>query len=102
MMQFGGYDYSAMIQAGWIQLSSLVPFKDYPCTYPPLFFLGDRYAFLIFGVRWIAFVLLGAVFAVLSFFFLSRQFRALGFPVVGATSLALTAELGTSVVCSHW
>jgi hypothetical protein len=102
MTQFGGYDYSAMIQAGWIQLSSLVPFKDYPCTYPPLFFLGNRYAFLIFGVQWVAFVLLGAVFAVLSLFFLSRQFRALGFPAAGATSLALTAELGTNVVCSHW
>jgi hypothetical protein len=40
MRQFGGYDHSAMIQASWLQFSSLVPFKDYPCTFPPLFFLG--------------------------------------------------------------
>jgi hypothetical protein len=102
MRQFGGYDHSEFIQAAWLQLSSLVPFKDYPCTLPPLFFLGARYAFLIFGVRWSAFVLLMAVFAVLSFVFLSRQFRALGFPARGATILALTAELGTTVVCSFW
>jgi hypothetical protein len=102
MRQFGGYDHSVMIQAGWLQFSSLVPFKDYPCTLPPLFFLGDRYAFLLFGVRWSAFVLLMAVFSVLSFFFLARQFRALGFPAAGATSLAVAAELGTCVVCSYW
>lgn len=102
MRQFGGYDHSAMIEAGWLQLSPLVPFKDYPCTFPPLFFLGDKYALLLFGVRWSAFVLLMAVFAVLSFLFLTRQFRTLGFPAVGATGLALTTELGTAVVCSYW
>ena len=102
MRQFGGYDHSALIQAAWLQFSSLVPFKDYPCTLPPLFFLGARYAFLLFGVCWSAFVLLMGVFAVLSFLFLSRQFRALGFPVAGATILALAAELGTTVVCSYW
>jgi hypothetical protein len=102
MRQFGGYDHSAMIQAGWIQFSSLVPFKDYPCTLPPVFFLGARYAFLLFGVRWSAFVLLMAVFSVLSFLFISRQFRALGFSAAGATSMAIAAELGTCVVCSYW
>lgn len=102
MRQFGGYDHSSMIQAGWLQLSSLVPFKDYPCTFPPLFFLGARYAFLLFGVRWSAFVLLMALFAALSFLFLTLQFRALGLPVIGAAILALTAEVGTTVVCSFW
>jgi hypothetical protein len=102
MRQFGGYDHSAMIQAGWLQISSLVPFKDYPCTLPPLFFLGNRYAFLLFGVRWSAFVLLMAAFSVLSFFFLCRQLRALGFPAAGAASLAVAAEVGTCVVCSYW
>ncbi len=100
--QFGGYDHSALIQAGWLQLRSLVPFQDYPCTFPPLFFLGARYAFRIFGVRWSAFVLLMAAFAFLSFLFLSRQFRALGFPSIGATTLAVTAEMGTSVASSYW
>jgi hypothetical protein len=102
MRQFGGYDHSAMIQSGWLQLRSFVPFKDFPCTFPPLFFLGTRYAFLLFGVRWKAFVLLMAVFATLSFFFLIRQLRALGFTAASATSLALTAEMGTAVVCSFW
>lgn len=100
--QFGGYDHSSMIQAGWLQLSSLVPFKDYPCTFPPLFFLGDKYALLISGVRWSGFVLLMAIFAVLSFSFLNRQFRVLGFPGTGAITLALAAELATCVVCSFW
>lgn len=102
MRQFGGYDHSAMIQAGWLQLSALRPFKDYPLTLPPLFFLGNRYAFLLFGVRWLSFVLLMAAFAVLSFFFLCRQLRALGFSELSATVLASTVELGTSVVCSYW
>ena len=102
MRQFGGYDHSELIQAGWLQLSSLVPFKDYPCTFPPLFFIGAKYAFLLFGMRWSAFVLAMVVFAVSSFLFLSRQFRALGFSSIGAASLALTAELGTTVVCSFW
>jgi len=102
MRQFGGYDHSAMIEAAWVQFSSLVPFKDYPSTLPPLFIFGSRYALLFFGVRWSAFVLQMAVFAVLSFFFLSGQLRSLGIPPVGATMLALVAEVGTTVVCSFW
>lgn len=102
MRQFGGYDHSELIQAGWLQFSSLVPFKDYPCTLPPLFVMGAKYGFLLFGMRWSACVLLMEVFAVASFLFLSRQFRALGLPATGAAGLALTAELGTTVVCSFW
>jgi hypothetical protein len=71
LRQFGGYDHSALIESGWIQFTSLAPFRDYPCTVPPLLFAGDRYALLIFGVRWSAFVLLMACFAALSFLFLS-------------------------------
>jgi hypothetical protein len=102
MRQFGGYDHSAMIQAGWVQLSALVPFQDHPCTFPPLFFLGCKYALLLFGVRWSAFVFLMAVFAASSYLFLSRQLRALGFPALGATTLAVATEVGTCVVCSFW
>jgi hypothetical protein len=102
MRQFGGYDHSALVEASWLQLSSLVPFKDYPSTFPPLFFVGGKYAFLLFGIHWSAFVLLMAAFAVFSFLFLSRQFRALGFPALGTTILAFTAEMGTTVVCSYW
>jgi len=102
MRQFGGYDHSALIESGWIQLSSLVPFRDYPCTIPPLLFLGDKYALLLFGVKWSSFVLFMACFAALSFLLLSRQLRRLGFAPICAAGLALLAQLGTSVVCSFW
>ncbi|MGB9491182.1 MAG: hypothetical protein WCA92_12025 [Terriglobales bacterium] len=102
MRQFGGYDHSVMIEAGWLQLSSLVPFRDYPCTLPPLFLLGDRYAFLLFGVRWSSFVIFMACFAVLSFLFLNAQFRILGFPSPLAAALSIACELATTVVCSFW
>ncbi|MGA9529972.1 MAG: hypothetical protein WBS24_17800 [Terriglobales bacterium] len=102
MRQFGGFDHSELIQAGWLQFSSLAPFKDYPCTLPPLFFIGARYAFLVFGLRWSACVLSMMVFAVASFLFLSRQLRMLGFSSSEAAGLSITAELGTTVVCSFW
>jgi len=102
MRHFGGYDHSEAVQAAWLQLRNLIPFRDFPLTLPPLFFLGARYAFLFFGVRWSSFVLWIAIFCVASFFLLARQFRALGFSPIVATSLALTAELGTTVVCSYW
>ena len=102
MKQLGGYDHSALIEAGWIQFSSLLPFKDYPCTIPPLLFIGDKFALHLFGLKWSAFVLLMACFAIASFLVLSWQLRLLAFGPLWAAVLAFVAELGTCVICSFW
>jgi hypothetical protein len=100
--QFRGYDNSDLVESGWIQMGFLRPFLDYPCTKPPLFFIGVKIAYLVFGVRWLAFPLLTGTFTVASFFLLARQFGACGISPAWSLMLATTAELGTNVMSSYW
>lgn len=52
--EFGGYDLSALIDAGWRVLNGQLPTLNFICTYPPTFYIFSDTAFRVFGVHWIS------------------------------------------------
>jgi hypothetical protein len=102
MHQFGGFDHSTLVLSGWVVRSGLVPFRDVPCTLPPLFVIGSAAAMAIFGVRWWAFVVLATAFSIATFVWLAVLLNTIGFRRSAAIGLALTLEISTVMVGGFW
>src|SRR3954471_16100383 len=100
--QFGGFDHSTIVLSGWLVRSGLIPFRDVPCTLPPLFVMGSAAAMTVFGVHWWAFVAVVTVFAAVTYVWLVSQLRIAGIPQTLAVVLALVAEIATLMVGSYW
>lgn len=47
--QFGGWDFSILIDSGWRQILGQRPYTDFISPNPPGFNLGIKYAFQLFG-----------------------------------------------------
>lgn len=102
MRQFGGFDHSVVIEVGWRLMQGQKAFVDFPCTLPAGFFLGAKYAFQIFGVKWESLVLLTAVFSLILYFWslwlllkiVSGQYHAL--------LLAITIQAMSLLLVSYW
>lgn len=60
--RFGGYDLSPLIDSGWRVTLGQAPNRDFICTFPPILYLAVALAFKIFGVRWLAITIAGAIF----------------------------------------
>ncbi len=60
--RFGGYDLSPLIDSGWRVYLGQAPNRDFICTFPPILYLAVALAFKIFGVRWLAITIAGAIF----------------------------------------
>jgi hypothetical protein len=67
MHQIGGFDHSALVDAGWRLFNGQKAYVDFPCTLPVAFILGAKFAFQWFGVYWRSFVVITAVFSMVSF-----------------------------------
>lgn len=63
MRQFGGFDHSMVIDAGWRMLQGQRPPLDFANTTPPGFLLGPWWAFQTMGVSWQSLVDTFALFA---------------------------------------
>lgn len=102
MTQFGGFDHSALIDMGFRLYHGQQPFKDFPCSMPPLFYLGAWAAFLWFGVSWGSLVLLTALGTALSF---AWSFGLCAFllrnPAM-AWVYAFSIQICTFVLVSYW
>ncbi len=59
--RFGGYDLSPLIDSGWRIFLGQAPNRDFICTFPAILYLAVPLAFRIFGVRWLAITITGAV-----------------------------------------
>ena len=102
MIQFGGFDHSALIDMGWRIHLGQKPFRDFPCTMPPLFYLGAGWAFDVFGVSWRSLVVLTSVFSLATFlwsYFLLERILGDRF---GAWLFSLMIQACTTVVVSYW
>ncbi|PWU08769.1 MAG: hypothetical protein C5B50_28890 [Verrucomicrobia bacterium] len=102
MRQFGGYDHSGVIEAGWRLVQGQRPYVDFPCTVPAAFLLGAGYAFKLFGVSWRALIVFTALFSVAMFFWsvwlAVRVFGQRGFALL----LALTVQALSMLLFSYW
>jgi hypothetical protein len=92
MVHIGGYDHSALVNYGWLQQVGMRPHVDFPCTLCPHFYLGIKYAFAWFGVAWRSAVLLGAIYAAVSFVWSYYLLRTLDLPRLRAGLVALLAQ----------
>jgi hypothetical protein len=92
MVHIGGYDYSLIVNYGWLQLAGLRPHVDFPSTLPPHFYLAVKYAFAWFGVAWRSVVLLAAVYAAVSFAWTYLLLRAMELPRLSAALVALLTQ----------
>ncbi|PWU19184.1 MAG: hypothetical protein C5B50_07205 [Verrucomicrobia bacterium] len=102
MRQFGGYDHSGIIEAGWRLVQGQRPYKDFPCTLPPAFILGAGYAFKLFGVSWRALILFTVLFSVGTFFWLVWLGVRLFADRALALVLALTVQSLSTLLLSYW
>lgn len=102
MIQFGGFDHSALIDMGWRMHLGQKPFRDFPCTMPPLFYLGAGCAFDVFGPSWRSVVVLTSAFSFTTFlwsYFLLGEILKDRF---GAWLFSLMLQACTMVVVSYW
>ncbi len=100
--QYGGYDLSIMIEAGWRQLQGQRPLADFPCSLPPSYLWGIKWAFELFGVSWYAIVLLSMGAAVLLFAWTYALLRALMASRPMALLLAASLIAQTLLLSSYW
>jgi len=102
MIQFGGFDHSALIDMGWRIHLGQKPFRDFPCTMPPLFYLGAGGAFDLLGTRWWSLIALAAAYSFITFLWsYGLLFKILG-DRFGAWLYAFMIQICTSVLVSYW
>lgn len=102
MRQFGGFDHSALIDTAWRIYQGQMPYHDFPCTVPPGFFLGAWLAFKFFGPHWFSFVLLDALYGVLTFFWTCWLLKKIEGPTFLSLLLACFLQVTTTVLVAYW
>ena len=100
--QFGGYDFSILIDTGWRLASGQTPYRDFVCTTPPGFYLGVKYAFQVFGLRWDAQLYAASLYASASFLWIYYLLGALLETRAAAYLTALAIECATMLLPSFW
>jgi hypothetical protein len=100
--QFGGFDHSIAVDAGWRLLIGQKPYVDYPSTLPPGFYLGAYAAFVLFGPVWESLVWLHAIFSVAMFCWSYWLLAELEFPKHEALTLSACCLTMALVVGSYW
>lgn len=100
MHQFGGYDFAVTVESAYRVLQGHIPYRDFFCSLPPLFFLPAAGAFRVFGVHWYALQILAAAFACGTFYWLSWLFKKSGCEYPALAALAI--EVGSMVSLSFW
>ena len=100
--QFGGYDFSILIDTGWRLVSGQRPYIDFVCTLPPAFYLGLKYAFQIFGVSWNAQLYATAILGIVTFFWIFWLFGLLVESRLAAFLLSLTIVCAALLTLDFW
>ena len=101
--QFGGWDFSILIDTGWRQMIGQHPYSDFITPNPPGFNLGIYYAFRLFGVTWNAQLFAIIIFCVSTFIWMYLLFRQMAASALAALFLASAVESVTVLpVCFWW
>lgn len=102
MKQFGGYDMSLMIDAGWRVYQGQIPYSDFVCTLPPSFYLGLKYAYSFFGVKWSSIIILDCISSAITTVWIYVLLRLSGFGWLNTSLLTLLAHATTTMLTSFW
>ena len=102
MCQFGGFDHSVVVEVGWRLIQGQKVHVDFPCTLPVGFFLGAKYAFKMFGVRWESLIFMTAGFSLMLYAWsLWLALRVFSEKYL-ALLLAVTIQAMSMVLVSYW
>jgi hypothetical protein len=100
--QFGGWDFSILIDTGWRQILGQHPYTDFITPNPPGFNLGIYYAFRLFGVTWNAQIFATILFCLTTFFWIYWLLRRIAASLLVAFFLAFTIEGVTCLPLCFW
>ena len=100
--QFGGCDFSILVDVAWRQHIGQQAYKDFFSTVPPGFYLGARYAFDLFGVNWTALLTMACVATVIWICWATWLLVRLLGPRPIAPLIAIAVAAMTQVVCGVW
>ncbi len=100
--QFGGWDFSILIDTGWRQLIGQRPYTDFICTNPPGFNLGLKYAFQLLGASWNSQLYATAIFAGATFLWNYWLLDILVETRPAAFLMALAVECATMLPLDFW
>ena len=70
MHQFGGFDYSILVDVAWRIVQGQAPYRDFICPLPPIFYISAAAAFKLWGIRWASLQALAGMFTAITFFWL--------------------------------
>jgi hypothetical protein len=82
MHQFGGMDFSALMNAGWRYFLGQRPYVDFISVAPPIYLVGAGLVFKLFGPSWHSIVLATAILSPLLFLVQYYLLRQLGWGVI--------------------
>jgi len=100
--QFGGYDFSILVDTGWRLATGQRPYLDFVNTPPPGFYLGAKYAFQLFGATWAAQLWFTGLFAGVTFIWLYALCREVIDNRTVALGLAFVVECGAMLTTDFW
>ncbi len=101
MIQFLGYDGGIFTNGAWQMHLDYQPYKDLIGGYPPLFYMGGKWAFDWFGVEWFSLVKMGGLFAAVTLIIQALLLRR----VIGpwwALLIACFSQAVTSLPTACW
>lgn len=101
-IQFGGMDGSALTNAAWQMYLGYKPYKDFITGVPPLFLMGAKWAFQLFGVYWNSFVVFTAIFSIITFFLQIIILSNLGMGKKWAVLISFATQFLTLIPISWW
>ena len=100
--QFGGWDFSILIDSGWRQILGQRPYTDFISPNPPGFNLGIKYAFQLFGVDWNAQLYFTAIFASVSFLWSYWLLSKLTGSRIASFGMALAIQCAVDLPLCFW
>lgn len=100
--QFGGFDYSILIQEGWMQVLGKRPYVDFVASAPPFFDLGIKFAYQGLGVSWDAGLYLAALFTCATFLWIYWLLRGLSLSRMASIAMAFAIECAAMLTLSFW
>lgn len=102
MRQFGGWDFSILVDSAWRFYQGQIPYKTFICTTPPGFLIGGMLAFKFFGVCWFSLVLIAAIYGGLTFLWSCWLLKKLAKSRLTALVLAFLLQSSTTLLAGFW
>ncbi len=102
MQQFGGWDFSILVDSAWRFYQGQIPYETFVCTTPPGFLIGGMLAFKFFGVRWFSLVLIAAIYGGVTFLWSCWLLRQLADRRLVALLMALLLQSSTTFLAGFW